>query len=106
MSKKRLRIKESSGEHLKKLQREDERSYSDVLDRVLPNPEEANGQLQKSDKISISVSDEIRERVFALAEEGVPAHRVVEYYLHRHEIEQVVAADELLDRLYNRDNEE
>lgn len=102
MSKDRLRITKSSRRRLKELQRPDERTYSEVLDRILPEQAEIDSQLRKSEKASISVTPEIRQRVFALAEEGVPAHRVVEYYLYRHEVEQVVAADELLDQLYNR----
>jgi hypothetical protein len=102
MSKDRLRITKSSRKRLKELQRPGEQTYSDVLDRILPQEAEIDGQLQKAEKASISVTPEIRDRVFALAEEGVPAHRVVEYYLYRHEVEQVVAADELLDQLYNR----
>jgi hypothetical protein len=104
MSNDRLRITKASRRRLKELQRPDENSYSDVLERILPEEEAA--QLRKAEKASIAVTPEIRDRVFALAEEGVPAHRVVEYYLHRHEVEKVVAADELLDRLYNRGTDE
>jgi len=106
MSKDRLRITKSSRRRLKELQRPDERTYSEVLDRILSDEADEDEKLRKVDKASISVTPEIRERVFDLAEDGVPAHRVVEYYLHRYEVEQVVAADELLDQLYNRDTEE
>lgn len=95
-----MRITKSSRARLKEMKKPGETTYSDVLDRILP--EEADERLQSEEKASISVTPEIRERVFNLADEGVPAHRVVEYYLHRYEVEQVVAADDLLDRLYNR----
>jgi hypothetical protein len=104
MSKDRLRITKASRRRLKELQQNDESSYSDVLERVLP--EDAEAKLQKSEKASIAVTPQVRERVFRLADESVPAYRVVEYYLYRYEVEQVVAADELLDRLYNRGTEE
>lgn len=104
-NKDRLRITKASRRRLKEIQRDDERTYSEVLDRVLPEDGD-NGQLRKPEKASIAVSSEIRDRVFMLAEDGVPAHRVVEYYLHYHEVEQVVAADELLDRLYNRSTDD
>lgn len=104
MSKDRVRITKSSRKRLKELQRPGERTYSDVLDRILP--EEEAGQLTETEKVVISVTPEIHERVLDLAEDGVPAHRVVEYYLHRNEVEQVVAADELLDQLYNREIEQ
>lgn len=104
MSNDRIRVTKSSRSRLKELQRSNERTYSEVLDRILP--EEAEGQLRKPEKVTISVTPEIRDRVFELAEEGVPAHRVVEYYLYRNEVEQVVAADEVLFQLYNRGTDE
>lgn len=106
MTSDRLRITKSSRERLKEIQGPEEDTYAEVLERVLPEEVDSSEKLRKREKVSISATPEIRDRVFSLAEDDVPAHRVVGYYLNRHEVEQVIPADELLDRLYNRGTEE
>lgn len=103
MSDERLRVTKSSRSRLNELKQPDETTYSDVLARILP--EDDAEILRSEEMVSISVSPEIHDRVFDLADENVSAYRVVEYYLYRHEVERVVAADDLLDALYNRGNE-
>ena len=95
----RVRVTESSRSRLNEL-KQGGQTHSDVLDRILP--EEADERLENEEKVSIGVTPEIHDRIFALAGDGVPAYRVVEYYLYREQMKQVVSADELLDTLYNR----
>lgn len=104
MPENRLRVTKSSRRRLRALKGPGKRTYSEVLDQILPM--ETDEPLQPREKTSISVTPEIRERVFALADDDVPAHRVVEYYLIRHEMENVYAADELLGRIYKGDGRE
>lgn len=99
MDKQRVRVTESSRSRLNELKHGGQ-TYSDVLDRVLP--EEAVERLESEEKVSIAVTPEIHDRIFELAGDGVSAYRVVEYYLYREQMKQVVSADELLDTLYNR----
>lgn len=99
MSDDRLRVTKSSRSRLNELKRPGE-TYSDVLARILPEDETV--RLRNEEKASISATEEIHDRVFTLAEDGVPAYRVIEYFLYRYEMEQAVAPDELLDTLYNR----
>lgn len=104
MSSDRIRVTESSRAKLHDLERDGE-TYSDALDRVLPDEPGDDEILYAQDKVSISVTPEIHQRVNALAGENVPVHRVIEFYLYRREVEQMNPPDVLLDRLYNRGNE-
>lgn len=97
----RLRVKKSSRKQLREAKRPDEQTYSDVLIRILPKDEDR--KLQPEEKTAIPVTEEVSQKVESLAGENVPAYRVVEYYLHRYEVQN---ADELLDQLYNMGTDE
>lgn len=101
MDKQRVRVTKSSRSRLNVMKEGDE-TYSDVLGRVLPK--EVDERIESEEKVSIAVNPEIHDRIFAFAGDGVSAYRVVEYYLYREKMKQAVAANDLLDSLYNRGN--
>lgn len=100
----RVRVTQSSRNRLRELKQSESDTYSNVLDELLPADTEG-GQIESDDTVSISVSPEIHDRVSELSGDGVPAYRVIEYYLYLNEMKQVMAADELLDLLFNRGND-
>ena len=102
MSDERLRVHEYSREELREMRREGE-TYSDVLSRILP--EEATDATVISDEgdmVVIPVSEEMHELVGELRGDGVTAGQVIDYYLFRQKVENTIAANELLEELYNR----
>lgn len=102
MSDERLRVHEFSRKELREMRRDGE-TYSDVLERILPD--EVTEETVISDEgemVVIPVSEEIHERVGELRGDGVTAGEVVDYYLFRQKVANTIAANELLDELYNR----
>lgn len=105
MDKKRVRIKEETRRRLKEMQNPGE-DYSDVLDRVLPDPdEEGTVTLEQSEKVVVTCDPDVHSRIKSLSGD-VPAHKVVDYWLLMHgETEETAALKLMLDIEHNNVSE-
>ena len=102
MSDERLRVHETSREELRDMRSGGE-TYSDVLQRILPDEvTETTIISDDGEMVVIPVSKEIHELVGELRGNGVSAGQVIDYYLFRQKVENTIAANELLEELYNR----
>jgi len=92
----RIRLKDNTRLRIQEMKAPGE-TYTDVLLRILPDPEEEEVEiLESTDKQVVSCNEEVLERVEALSESGVPAHRVVDYYLYRDEVQRLPEMLELV----------
>jgi hypothetical protein len=103
---KTVRIKQRTRRRLKELQKPGE-DYSDVLNRILPDPdEEGLKTLQKSKKVVVTCNDDVHEQIMSLSD-GVPAHKVVDYWLLMHgETEETAALKLMLDIEHNKTSQQ
>lgn len=74
---KRLRVRQSCRAILDE-DKADGETYSDVLVRILPDPD-PDHRLYKDDRTSLPVNQEAYDRAMALADDGVPVREVIEH---------------------------
>lgn len=102
MSDERLRVHEFTRQELRDMQ-EDGETYSDVLNRILPEDAEGGNVItDEGEMVVIPVSEDVHGLANALAGDGVSVGRVIDFYLFKRKVEQTLPADELLEELYNR----
>lgn len=102
MSDKRLRVRKSNREELRKM-KEDGETFSDVLLRILPEDPGPEDRLHDEEEwVALAVNEDAYDRAMNMTGEDVPVGRVIEFYLYKSKVEENTAAAWLLEELYDR----
>lgn len=103
MSDERLRVHETTRRELRDMRRDGSETYSDVLNRILPESVSDDAILKdEGEMVVIPVTKEVHKRANTLAGDGVSVGRVVDFYLLKQKVERTLPADKLLEEVYNR----
>ena len=104
MSDKRISVRESTRSRLLSRKKEVEGSvtYSEQLDGLLPDERPL---VHDEPLVTISVDQDVYDRVDDLAGEGVSLREVIEFYLYLDELDGSVSPRQILFEVYRREQQ-